>query len=124
MADKKKKKGGKKKKKAGENVYEALLEYKFVALVGWYRSSYLTSRFRISVIDKELEEWRFRVSEIDEENDALLGRDAHLREARASSMKTLVTNALQFDKENVTYPKIGREEVSRLSVLPTMLSHS
>jgi len=32
MAEKKKKKGGKggKKKKAGENVYEALLEYKFV----------------------------------------------------------------------------------------------
>lgn len=33
MADKKKKKGaGKKKKKAGENVYEALLEYKFVVM--------------------------------------------------------------------------------------------
>jgi hypothetical protein len=34
MADKKKKKGGKggkKKKKTGENVYEALLEYKFVS---------------------------------------------------------------------------------------------
>jgi hypothetical protein len=33
MAEKKKKKGGgggKKKKKTGENVYEALLEYKFV----------------------------------------------------------------------------------------------
>lgn len=31
MADKKKKKGGgKKKKKTGENVYEALLEYKLV----------------------------------------------------------------------------------------------
>jgi len=33
MAEKKKKKGGgggKKKKKAGENVYEGLLEYKFV----------------------------------------------------------------------------------------------
>jgi hypothetical protein len=32
MAEKKKKKGGGggKKKKAGENVYEALLEYKFV----------------------------------------------------------------------------------------------
>lgn len=35
MADKKKKKGGgKKKKKTGENVYEALLEYKFVSLIG------------------------------------------------------------------------------------------
>jgi hypothetical protein len=32
MAEKKKKKGGgKKKKKTGENVYEALLEYKFVS---------------------------------------------------------------------------------------------
>jgi hypothetical protein len=35
MADKKKKKkgGGKKKKKTAENVYEALLEYKFVLLI-------------------------------------------------------------------------------------------
>lgn len=33
MAEKKKKKGGgKKKKKQGENVYEALLEYKFVSV--------------------------------------------------------------------------------------------
>jgi len=30
MAEKKKKKGGGKKKKTGENVYEALLEYKLV----------------------------------------------------------------------------------------------
>ncbi|CAF1273333.1 unnamed protein product [Adineta steineri] len=95
MADKKKKKGGggKKKKKAGENVYEALLEYK------------------ITVIDKELEEWRFRVYKIEEENEALLGRDAHLRDECAASMKHLVTNALQFDKENITYPKVDREEV-------------
>ncbi|UJR26039.1 hypothetical protein I4U23_007385 [Adineta vaga] len=92
MAEKKKKKGGKKKKKGGDNVYEALLEYK------------------ISVIDKELEEWRFRVYQFEEENEALIGRDAHLREECAESMKNLVTNALQFDKENVTYPKIGREE--------------
>jgi hypothetical protein len=36
MAEKKKKKGGgggKKKKKTGENVYEALLEYKFVSFI-------------------------------------------------------------------------------------------
>jgi hypothetical protein len=36
MAEKKKKKGGgggKKKKKTGENVYEALLEYKFVQIL-------------------------------------------------------------------------------------------
>ena len=33
MAEKKKKKGGKKKKKGGDNVYEALLEYKFVEFV-------------------------------------------------------------------------------------------
>lgn len=66
------------------------------------------------MIDKELEEWRFRVSEINEENEALQGRDAHLRDERAASMKRLVTNALQFDKENVTYPKIGREEVGDL----------
>lgn len=64
------------------------------------------------MIDKELEEWRFRAYQIEEENQALLGRDAHLREECAESMKRLVTNALQFDKENVTYPKIGREEVS------------
>ncbi|CAF0776839.1 unnamed protein product [Adineta ricciae] len=93
MAEKKKKKGGKKKKKGGDNVYEALLEYK------------------ITVIDKELEEWRFRAYQLEEENQALSGRDAHLREECAESMKRLVTNALQFDKENVTYPKIGREEV-------------
>ena len=67
---------------------------------------------RITVIDKELEEWRFRAYQLEEENQALSGRDAHLREECAESMKRLVTSALQFDKENVTYPKIGREEVS------------
>jgi hypothetical protein len=38
MAEKKKKKGGKggkKKKKTGENVYEGLLEYKFVYRISW-----------------------------------------------------------------------------------------
>ncbi|CAF2717582.1 unnamed protein product [Rotaria sp. Silwood2] len=95
MAEKKKKKGGgKKKKKTGENVYEALLEYK------------------ISIIDKELEEWRFRVHKLEEENEALKGRDAHLREECETTMKNLVNDALQYDKENINYPKIGKEDVN------------
>ncbi|CAF0798279.1 unnamed protein product [Rotaria sordida] len=94
MAEKKKKKGGGKKKKTGENVYEALLEYK------------------ISIIDKELEEWRFRVHKLEEENEALKGRDAHLREECEITMKHLVSDALQFDKENINYPKIDKEDVN------------
>ena len=41
-----------------------------------------------------------------------MGRDAHLREECETTMKNLVNEALQFDKENITYPKIGKEEVS------------
>ncbi|CAF4369259.1 unnamed protein product [Rotaria magnacalcarata] len=89
MAEKKKKKGGGKKKKTGENVYEALLEYK------------------VSIVDKELEDWRFRVFKLEEENEALKGRDAHLREECETTMKTLVSEALQFDKENINYPKVN-----------------
>jgi hypothetical protein len=43
-----------------------------------------------------------------------MGRDAHLREECATTMKNLVSDALQFDKENITYPKIGKEDVSIL----------
>jgi hypothetical protein len=64
------------------------------------------------VIDKELDEWRFRVHKLDEENEALVGRDAHLREECATTMRHLVTDALQFDRENINYPKIGKEDVS------------
>ncbi|CAF3283751.1 unnamed protein product [Rotaria socialis] len=94
MAEKKKKKGGGKKKKTGENVYEALLEYK------------------VSIVDKELEDWRFRVFKLEEENETLKGRDAHLREECETTMKTLVSEALQFDKENINYPKVGKEDVN------------
>jgi hypothetical protein len=41
-----------------------------------------------------------------------MGRDAHLREECATTMKRVVSEALQFDKENISYPKIGKEEVS------------
>ena len=113
MAEKKKKKGGgKKKKKTGENVYEALLEYKFV-LDNFPNRRDKIPRFRISVIDKELEEWRFRVHQLEEENEGLLGRDAHLRDECATTMRHLVANALQFDKENISYPKISKEDVRR-----------
>lgn len=40
-----------------------------------------------------------------------MGRDAHLREECATTMKRLVNEALQFDKENICYPKIGKEDV-------------
>ena len=117
MAEKKKKKGGgKKKKKTGENVYEALLEYKFVwKMIFPFRvpRKAKSSRFRISVIDKELEEWRFRVHQLEEENEGLMGRDAHLRDECATTMRHLVANALQFDKENISYPKISKEDVRR-----------
>ncbi|CAF0897090.1 unnamed protein product [Didymodactylos carnosus] len=94
MAEKKKKKGGgKKSKKGGENVYEALLAYK------------------IGVIDKELEEWHYKINQIEEDNEQLNGRDAVLREECAMSMKTLVTNAVQFDKENIIYPTVRKEDV-------------
>jgi hypothetical protein len=43
-----------------------------------------------------------------------MGRDAHLREECATQMKHLVSDALQFDKENISYPKIGKEDVSIL----------
>lgn len=43
-----------------------------------------------------------------------MGRDAHLREECATTMKHLVSDALQFDKENITYPKIGKEDVNIL----------
>jgi hypothetical protein len=43
-----------------------------------------------------------------------MGRDAHLREECAVTMKNLVSDALQFDKENISYPKIGKEDVSIL----------
>jgi hypothetical protein len=49
---------------------------------------------------------------IEEENEALMGRDAHLREECATTMKNLVIDALQYDKENISYPKIGKEDVS------------
>jgi len=42
----------------------------------------------------------------------LTGRDAHLRDECATTMKHLVTDALRFDKENITYPKIGKEDVN------------
>lgn len=67
------------------------------------------------MIDKELEEWRFRVHKIEEENEALMGRDAHLRDECATTMKNLVSNALQFDKENISYPKVSKEDVSIIS---------
>jgi len=41
-----------------------------------------------------------------------MGRDAHLREECATTMKNLVIDALQYDKENISYPKIGKEDVS------------
>jgi hypothetical protein len=41
-----------------------------------------------------------------------MGRDAHLRDECATTMKHLVTEALQFDKDNICYPKIGKEDVS------------
>ncbi|CAF1570190.1 unnamed protein product [Didymodactylos carnosus] len=106
MADKKKKGGGKKgkKKKGGENVYEALLAYK------------------ISVIDKELEEWRYKIYQIEEDNEQLNGRDAVLREECATSMKKLVTNALQFDKENISYPTVRKEDVRRETVIFEIVS--
>ena len=40
-----------------------------------------------------------------------MGRDAHLREECARTMKHLVNDALKFDKENISYPKIGKEDV-------------
>jgi hypothetical protein len=52
----------------------------------------------------------------------LIGRDAHLREECTTSMRNLVTNALQFDKENITYPKIGKEEVSNIFSFNSELS--
>jgi hypothetical protein len=66
------------------------------------------------VIDKELDEWRFRIYKLDEENEALMGRDANLREECAATMKNLVNDALQFDKENINYPKISKEDVSAI----------
>lgn len=41
-----------------------------------------------------------------------MGRDSHLREQCSISMRNLVTNALQYDKENITYPRIGKEDVN------------
>lgn len=63
------------------------------------------------MIDKELEEWRFRIHKLDEDNEILMGRDAHLREECATSMRHLVSDALQFDREHISYPKIGKEDV-------------
>lgn len=63
-------------------------------------------------MDKELEEWRFRVHKLEEENEALLGRDAHLRDECSTTMRRLVNDALQFDRENISYPKISKEDVS------------
>ncbi len=82
---------------------------------------------RISVIDKELDEWRFRVHKLDEENEDLTGRDAHLREECAATMRNLVSDALQFDRENISYPKIGKEDVSIVEsfyrrILPSLFS--
>ncbi|CAF1220108.1 unnamed protein product, partial [Didymodactylos carnosus] len=65
------KRGGKKSKKGGENVYETLLAYK------------------IGVIDKELEEWRYKINQIEEDNEQLNGRDAVLREECAMIHATL-----------------------------------
>lgn len=64
-------------------------------------------------MDKELEEWRFRVHKIEEENEALSGRDEHLRDECSTTMKRLVNEALQFDRENISYPKISKEDVSQ-----------
>lgn len=62
-----------------------------------------------------MEEWRFRIHQLEEENEDLMGRDAHLREECAATMRNLVASALQFDKENITYPKISKEDVRRSS---------
>ncbi|CAF4703578.1 unnamed protein product, partial [Rotaria magnacalcarata] len=71
------------------------------------------------IVDKELEDWRFRVFKLEEENEALKGRDAHLREECETTMKTLVSEALQFDKENINYPKVGKEDASFMTSFMT-----
>ena len=64
------------------------------------------------MIDKELAEWRFRMSNLAEESETLAGRDAHLREECETTMRSLVTKAVQYDKENIDYPKVDKDDVS------------
>lgn len=64
------------------------------------------------MVDKELEEWRFRVHKLEEDKEQLVGRDEHLREECSTTMRRLVNDALQFDRENISYPKISKEDVS------------
>jgi hypothetical protein len=51
-----------------------------------------------------------------------MGRDAHLRDECATTMRTLVSDALQFDRENISYPKIGKEDVSILLLIHSKIS--
>jgi hypothetical protein len=44
-------------------------------------------------------------------------RDAHLREECDITMRNLVSDALQFDRENINYPKIGKEDVSIIEII-------
>jgi hypothetical protein len=69
--------------------------------------------FRISVIDKELEQWRVRVNQLEDDNEKLTERDERLRKECATTMQQLVDNALQFDRDNITYPKIDKEDVRK-----------
>ena len=73
-------------------------------------------QFRITVIDKELEEWRFRMVALAEESETLAGRDAHLREECDTTMKSLVTKAVQYDKDNIDYPKVDKDDVNPSSL--------